>query len=128
MDRPEHRPDWFGDRGQMIGAYAYAVMKDGSTSQVVIRSKAEIEKVRAVSKTAKSSDSPWNAWPDRMWKKTVVRELTKFVPTSSEYRREQLRAAVEADNLRHTPAETTGQPEPVEVTDAEIVEDGGEQQ
>jgi recombination protein RecT len=118
MDRPEHRPDWFADRGQMIGAYAYAVMKDGATSQVVLRSRTEIEQVQAVSKIGKAGDSPWVRWPDRMWKKTVVRELIKFIPTSTEYRREQLRAAIEADTLRHTPDQQGGA-EPVE---AEIVE------
>jgi len=87
MDRPYHAPDWFSDRGQMIGAYAYAEMRGGGVSHVVLRNKAEIEKVRAVSKTANHADSPWNKWPDRMWLKTVIRELAKFVPTSAEDRR-----------------------------------------
>lgn len=92
MDRPDHRPDWFGDRGTMIGAYAYAVLKDGSTSQVIVRSKAEIEKVRQVSRGSTSKESPWMQWPDRQWRKTVLRELMKFIPTSAEYRREKIRA------------------------------------
>lgn len=92
MDRPIHRPDWFGDRGQMLGAYAYAVLKDGSTSQVVVRSAREIAQVQAVSRSSKAKDSPWTVWPDRMWRKTVLRELTKFVPSSAEYRQEAARA------------------------------------
>lgn len=84
MDRPHHAPQWFGDRGQMIGAYAYAELRGGAVSQVVIRSKAEIEQVKAVSKTAHKADSIWNKWPDRAWLKTVLRELSKFVPTSVE--------------------------------------------
>ena len=92
MDRPDHRPDWFGDRGEMIGAYAYAVLKDGSTSQVIVRSKREIEKVKAVAKGSSAKDSPWVVWPDRQWRKTVLRELMKFIPTSAEYRREKIRA------------------------------------
>lgn len=87
MDRPYHAPDWFSDRGAMIGAYAYAEMRGGGVSHVVIRNAAEIEKVRAVSKTAHHPDSPWRKWPDRMWLKTVIRELAKFVPTSAEDRR-----------------------------------------
>lgn len=86
MDVPEHSPDWFGDRGDMIGVYAYAVMKDGSTSRVVMLSKRDVEAVKAVSKTAKSSSSPWSKWPDRMWLKTAVHQLAKWVPTSAEYR------------------------------------------
>jgi recombination protein RecT len=98
-DRPIHKPDWFGDRGELIGAYAYAVFKDGSVSQVIVRSKAEIEEVRAKARGANSKDSPWNVWPDRMYRKTVLRELMKFIPTSAEYRREQERAAVEAERV-----------------------------
>ncbi len=84
MERPRFKPDWFADRGDLIGAYAYAVMDDGAVSQVIVMNKGEIEKVRAVSKTAKKSDSPWNVWPDRMFRKTVLRQLAKFVPTSTE--------------------------------------------
>lgn len=106
MDRPDHRPDWFSNRGDMIGAYSYAVMKDGSTSQVVLMNRAEIEKVRAVSPAAKSASSPWNTWPDRMWKKTVIRQLAKYVPTSTEYVREQLRAVADAHTQPPAPTPT----------------------
>jgi recombination protein RecT len=95
MDRPEHAPDWFGDRGDLIGAYAYAVMKDGATSKVVIYSKAEIDRVREESRAPKRDDSPWERWYDRMALKTVIHRLQHFVPTSSEYRREQIRAAAQ---------------------------------
>lgn len=84
MDRPRHKPDWFSDRGELIGAYAYAVMADGSISQVIVMNAAEIMQIKAVSKTSKKSDSPWNVWPDRMWRKTVIRQLAKFVPMSTE--------------------------------------------
>lgn len=112
MDRPIHKPNWFGDRGEMLGVYAYAVMKDGSTSRVVVMNRTEVMKVKAVSKSAGFSDSPWKNWEDRMWLKTAIHQLSKWVPTSAEYRREQLRAAVEADNLRKPEAE---------VVDGEIV-------
>lgn len=120
-DRPDHQPSWFGDRGQMIGAYAYALMRDGSTSKVVVRSKAEIERVRDVSKSSRSAASPWKQWPDRMWLKTVIRELSKFVPTSAEYMREQLRAVRDVAAERPTPG---GRPERTveQVIDAEYVE------
>jgi len=93
MPHPFHSPLWFTDRGKMIGAYAYAEMTSGAYSKVIVRSEAEINDVRAVSKTAKFEDSPWNKWPDRMWLKTVLRELGKFVPTSAEYRATQPAAA-----------------------------------
>lgn len=123
MDRPAHSPDWFGDRGDMIGVYAYAVMKDGATSRVVVMSRPEVEKVKAVSKTKDFDDSPWRVWEDRMWLKTAIHQLQKWVPSSAEYRREQLRAAVEADNLRapRTAPAAVFQP-PEDIQDAEVVE------
>jgi recombination protein RecT len=126
MDRPEHAPDWFGERGELIGAYAYAVMKDGATSKVIVYSKSEIDKVRAVSKTGRD-DSPWNQWYDRMALKTVLHRLAHFVPTSAEYRREQLRAAAEvAQSVNAAGPQANGAPahaaaEPV--YEAEIVGD-----
>jgi len=96
MDKPEHRPDWFGggssrSERKMIGVYAYATMHDGSTSQVVIMDEAAVHKVRAVSKTWQKSNSMWKLWPDRAWKKTAIRQLAKFVPTSTEYRTAKIR-------------------------------------
>jgi recombination protein RecT len=121
MDRPWHNPDWFGDRGEMIGAYAYAEMEDGATSQVILMNKSEIDKVKAVSKTAKSDDSPWNNWPDRMWKKTVIRQLAKFIPTSAEFRRDKLRDAVQIESER---VETTDLRPIPEILDNEDVVEG----
>jgi recombination protein RecT len=97
MPRPHHVIDWFGgDRGAMIGVYAYAEMKDGGTSRVVVMNRAAVEKVKAVSKTAKKPDSPWQQWEDRMWLKTAVHQLANWVPTSAEYIREQARAVAQA--------------------------------
>lgn len=126
MDRPEHAPDWFGDRGDLIGAYAYAVMKDGATSKVIVYSKAEIDEVRAASKGATRSDSPWNTWYDRMALKTVIHRLEHFVPTSAEYRREQLRAAAEVSqqvNLSAPPPAAAPAAHAADVVDAEIVDE-----
>jgi hypothetical protein len=103
-------------------------MKDGATSKVVIYSRAEIDEVRAASKGANRSDSPWNNWYDRMALKTVIHRLEHFVPTSAEYRREQLRAAAEVSqqvNLS-APPRTEATPAPAaseQVVDAEIVEE-----
>jgi recombination protein RecT len=128
MERPEHEVDWFtGDRGDMIGVYAYAVMKDGATSRVVVMNRADIDKIKAVSKTANRSDSPWKQWPDRMWLKTAVHQLQKWVPTSAEYITAQLAAVAKAQNV----AAPTGEPLPPpnvdtetgEIHDAEVVEE-----
>lgn len=123
MDRPHHRPDWFADRSDMVGAYAYAVMLDGSTSQVVMRNKAEIEQVRAVSKTGKDPNGMWVKWPDRAWRKTVLRELSKFVPTSAEYRADAARGLEQAAASRIETVALPNVPDG-DVMDAEIVTDG----
>lgn len=130
MRIPDHRPAWFSDRGNIIGAYAYAEMKDGGVSRVIVRSKAEIEQVRDVSPSAGSKESPWKKWPDRMALKTVVRELAKFVPTSAE----QATTATHLQNSRPRQehaghAHTAPQPRALEgstevdVTTGEILDD-----
>ncbi|WP_076260834.1 recombinase RecT [Intrasporangium flavum] len=102
-DRPTHEIDWFGKggRGELLGAYAYAVMKDGATSKVVILNRDDIERAKASSQGASSAYSPWVKHEESMWLKTAAHRLAKWVPTSAEYMREQLRAvkAVEAEQV-----------------------------
>jgi recombination protein RecT len=95
-ERPVHKIDWDAeDRGPLRLAYAYAIMKDGATSKVVVMNRADITRIKQSSKSAKSEYSPWNKHEAAMWAKSCVRQLAKYVPTSSEYRREQLRAVQE---------------------------------
>lgn len=104
MDRPHHTVDWFGgSRGEMVGVYAYAVMRDGSTSRVVMMTKDDIARIKAVAKGTSRNDSPWNMWEDRMWLKSAVHQLAKWVPTSAEYRNE-LRADQAAVAAAHAEA------------------------
>jgi recombination protein RecT len=65
------------DRGQPIGAYAIARLKDGSVMAEVM-SRAEIEKVRAVSRA--KGTGPWVQWWDQMARKSVLRRLSKYLP------------------------------------------------
>lgn len=126
-ERPVHEIEWFaGDRGDLIGVYAYAVMKDGATSKVVVLNRDQVMEARAKSDGASSQYSPWQTNEEAMWLKTAARRLAKWVPTSAEYRREQLRAVAEADAIRgNVPA---GRPLPApagpleEPVDAEIVD------
>lgn len=102
-ERPIHRIDWDAPhRGELRLVYAYAVMKDGATSKVVVMNKAAIDKVKASSASARSDYSPWSTNPDAMWLKSAVRQLGKWVPTSAEFIREQLRAV--RDVAHETPA------------------------
>ena len=95
-ERPTHEIDWDAEsRGELRLAYAYAVMKDGATSKVVVLNKSDIARIKKSSQGSSSEYSPWVTNPAAMWLKSAVRQLAKWVPTSAEYRKEQLRAAQE---------------------------------
>ncbi len=127
-ERPLHRIDWDAeDRGRLRLVYAYAVMKDGATSKVVVLNKSAIEKIKASSQGANSEYSPWVKHEASMWLKSSVRQLAKWVPTSAEYMREQLRAAQEVA-AEQRPAdfapgiEVDG--EPADLSHLPVVDDG----
>lgn len=83
--RPVHEIDWFSERGPLVGVYAYAIMRDGATSKVVVLNRQDIAKARAKSDSAHSEYSPWNTNEEAMWLKTAARRLAKWVPTSAEW-------------------------------------------
>lgn len=83
MEKPDHKPNWFGDRGTIIGAYAYATMKDGSTSKVVIVDQERIATAKEASAGSHSDYSPWKKHPKAMILKTAAHDLAKWVPTSA---------------------------------------------
>ncbi|HYI43704.1 MAG TPA: recombinase RecT [Sphingomicrobium sp.] len=68
-------------RGKPIGAYATAVLKDGSRLLEVM-SLEEIEKVRAVSRA--KGNGPWVQWWGEMARKTVMCRLSKRLPMSTD--------------------------------------------
>jgi recombination protein RecT len=75
----EHLPDIFGDRGKEIGVYAIAHTTNGGTYRDAM-SKAEIEKIRNMSRAADSM--PWREFWGEMAKKTIVKRLAKSLPLS----------------------------------------------
>jgi recombination protein RecT len=95
-EQPTHIIDWGAERGDLYLVYAYAKMKDGSTSYVVVLNQYDIKKIKAKSASARSDYSPWNTDERAMWLKSAVRQLRKWVPTSASYLTTQLRAAHEA--------------------------------
>lgn len=107
-ERPVHEIDWFGDRGELRGVYAYAVMKDGATSKVVVLNRRHIEAAKKYSYGSNEPTSPWQTSEEAMWLKTAAHRLQKWVPTSAEYMREQLRA------VRDVQAEQPQPPQPAQ--------------
>ena len=86
MDRPLHVIDWDAeDRGPLKFVYAYALMKSGGVSKVVVLNRAQIAQAKAMNRGTDGENSPWVKWEEPMWLKTGIHRLQKWVPTSSEY-------------------------------------------
>lgn len=96
---PVHEYDEFADpddRGPLRGVYAYAIMADGSCSQVMRMGRAEVMKHKAMSRGSNRDDSPWQKWEEPMWKKAPLNALEPYVPTSSEWLTARAQAVAEA--------------------------------
>ncbi len=125
---PVHRFKPFAresERGSLIGTYAYARMLSGNAvSQVVELNQDDIDRIKAVNPYSGGEHSPWTKWEASMWKKSAVRQLRKWVPTSSEYRRELARTLAEARQVsdeRGLPAAPVDEPD--DVMEGEVVGD-----
>jgi recombination protein RecT len=101
----EHRPKAFAtaeERGDPVGAFAVATLKDGRTYHKVM-SAAEILGFKEFSQAKDSEYSPWKSKNDPelwMWKKTVIKQLAKTIPKT-----EEIAKAIGEDNEESTVAE-----------------------
>lgn len=112
------------DRGELIGVYAYAKMKDGATSQVVELNRDDIERIKKSSQGSDSEYSPWVNHVKAMWMKSSVRQLQKWVPTSAEFRMELARAMAEATRAASSPEMPPGVELPTpDYVDGEVVDE-----
>jgi recombination protein RecT len=75
-----HIPKLNGDRGALLCVYAICKLKDG-TSSFEAMSLEQIDRRRAVSK---SKAGPWVDWYDEMARKTVIRKLCQYLPSSTD--------------------------------------------
>lgn len=124
--RLEHTPNFVDGRGEIIAAYAVAIMKDGAKQFIVIP-RTDLEKVRAASKSSESG--PWVDWTEEMYKKTALKRLCKLLPLSPEIQRasmidDQADAGVEqslADTIIDIPVqEPQEQPTPEPQPEPEV--------
>lgn len=83
-----------GDRGKPVAVYAAAQLVDGGTPFVVMTA-ADVEAIRARSKAGRNG--PWVTDWAAMAKKTVVKQLAKWLPLSAE-----MTAAVTLDGAVRT--------------------------
>ena len=125
----EHVPT-MTDRGDIIAAYAIARLRDGTTQREVM-TRDEIDAIRARSKAGRNG--PWVTDFSEMARKTVVRRLFKYLPTSVELANavaiddEQYQEArfVDVDRPSSITERFTQPAQPVEI-EPELPEDTGE--
>ncbi len=71
-ERFYHKPNIFGDRGKILGAYSIAVRHDGTISREFM-GYGELMKAKAKSPSGNGPNSPWIVWEPSMCIKTVVK-------------------------------------------------------
>jgi recombination protein RecT len=122
------------ERGPVIGVYAYAILLGGYASNVIEMPMDELMEHRA---KAAGGGEVWDAWPEAMYRKTALRQLEPYVPTSAEYRikmAQTMAAIAEVAPTQPVPGTTAEQveqrerddeqdrPDPSDVVDGELQE------
>jgi recombination protein RecT len=85
MSMPVHEFDWKESeetRGPIVGVYAWARLRNGGVSQVIVMNMQQVSRYESIAKTAKFWQGPWRP---EMIQKTALHRLEKFVPTSAEF-------------------------------------------
>lgn len=83
-----HRPN-LRDRGDMVGVYAVAKLRDGTWTQPEWMTKDQVDEIRERSKTGALSakngpKGPWVTDYNEMARKTVIRRAAKYWPSSTD--------------------------------------------
>lgn len=78
----QHEPLMFGERGNLLGVYALAKLKDGSIFIEVMT----LDQIEAVKKSSRAAAfGPWSGpFASEMMRKTVIRRLSKRLPLSTD--------------------------------------------
>jgi phage RecT family recombinase len=78
-----HHPTITGDRGNFLGAYAWARLTNG---ELIIEwmTMADLERVRKSSRNSSGEHSPWVNHPGEMYRKTVIKRLMKRLPLGTD--------------------------------------------
>ena len=85
----EHEPA-LENEGEVIGAYAYAVLPDGSLKIEWMN----LRQLEGIRKRAAAKSGPWQTDREEMYRKTPVKRLFKYLPLP-----ESLDYAVQVDNM-----------------------------
>lgn len=79
----KYKPNFFGERGEIIGAFAQAVTKDGGVYIEIMT----MEQINAVKNVSRSKDyGPWSGpFYSEMVRKTVLKRILKRLPMSTDF-------------------------------------------
>jgi len=109
----KHKPN-FSDRGEIIGFYAVAILKDGAKAFEYM-TKDEVVKHEEKYRKGSYKNDVWNKNFEEMAQKTVVKKLLKWLPVSVEFLEN-----IEKDDKSFKVAETKN------TEDIEIIENNGD--
>lgn len=82
------------DYSKVTHAYMVAILTNGERMFEYMTRK-QLDKIQESSK-AKSTDSPWQTWPEEMARKTVVKRGVKLLPSSGDDNRLQFASALDS--------------------------------
>lgn len=111
----EHSYDWGVERGDITGAWAQAILSDG-TPLCVVMTYDEIEAIRQ--KSPGKNSEPWTKHWGEMAKKTCYRRLSKILPLTDV----QQRVLTADDKQFHHEPDTTQKPRQTDVQEATVVD------
>lgn len=89
---PTHDADWFGDRGEPIGVWAFVKLKSEEV-KVTMLTRDRVMRVATRSRVAKNYDPKQGADWEEWWKKAAIRNVSKYAPKTS-----QLEQALKQDD------------------------------
>lgn len=76
-----HQPELFADRGDAIGVYAIAVLKDGGVYIEVMTK----DQIAAIKNVSRGKSGPWSGpFETEMWRKSAIKRLAKRLPLSTD--------------------------------------------
>jgi recombination protein RecT len=85
-ERLDHKPILFGEKGDAVGYYAIAKLKDGTIVRTFM-DRIEVERIRKGAASQRGNAKPQGIWEkhyDQMAQKTVIRRLVKRLDLSAE--------------------------------------------
>ena len=118
-DQPIFDPDWFGERGEAVGAYAVITLKNGEKINSILTKK-RIMQIASGGKNGYQYDPARGQHFEEWWKKTAIKNVLKYAPKST-----SLEMALEKDNDNFDPDKMVieGQATPASTSDLNDIMD-----